>query len=104
MVETSQSALMLMLLCRKRISHDRAQERCQAAGLGPCRENVAMNMGKDPVDGCQKAMKQWEESSGHYENIMADDVDRLGASYAECNGEMYFTQMFGTKLDSKYYG
>jgi uncharacterized protein YkwD len=84
-----------MLRCRKAISHDGFSGRCSAAGYGSCRENVAMNSNKDPVAGCQQAMKQWEESSGHYENIMADDVDLLGASYVECNGSMYFTQLFG---------
>jgi uncharacterized protein YkwD len=54
-----------------------------------------MNSAKDPVAGCKQAMRQWQESSGHYENIMADDVEVIGNSYAMCGDEIYYTQLFG---------
>jgi uncharacterized protein YkwD len=42
-------------------------------------------------------MDQWKNSPGHMENIVANDIEVLGASYAACNGRYYYTQLFGSK-------
>jgi uncharacterized protein YkwD len=62
-----------------------------------------MNSNKDAAASCRQAMQQWKDSSGHYENIMADDVTVLGASYASCNGQFYHTQVFGKPKGSNGY-
>jgi uncharacterized protein YkwD len=61
-----------------------------------------MNSAKDAASGCRQAMQQWKESSGHYENIMADDVKVLGASYAVCGDGIYYTQVFGSVKGGGY--
>ena len=86
-------------VCSGRISHDGFSERCsEDLEWSTCGENVAFNRGfpGGAMGAAERAMQGWEDSPGHYQNIITDSRDLGGVGYHLCDdGRYYFTGFFG---------
>lgn len=79
------------------LEHQELDQATKKVGCGVFinRENIAMNGGMD-VDPIVQCMKQWEESPGHFANIMADNDYVVVGAYSD-GGENWCTQTFGSQ-------
>jgi uncharacterized protein YkwD len=71
-------------------------ERCSEAGYNwfACAENILFNKGYGPPN-AKRAVKQWEDSPGHFKNMMGDYTHHGSCHCTDTDGRCYFAQEFG---------
>jgi uncharacterized protein YkwD len=74
-------------------------ERCSAAGYNwrATAENILFNRGYGggPDVKAKRAVKQWEDSPGHFKNMMGDYTHHGSCYCTDTDGKCYFAQEFG---------
>ena len=76
------------------------QDRVRQAGANPglVAENIFQASGYDVNQVAQLAVDNWLESPGHRRNMLDPNATHLGVGFAEQNGTVAVTQVFGNRL------
>jgi uncharacterized protein YkwD len=76
------------------------QDRVRQAGVNPglVAENIFQASGYDVNQVAQLAVDNWLQSPGHRRNMLDPSATHLGVGFAELNGTVAVTQVFGNRL------
>ena len=76
------------------------QDRVRQAGANPglVAENIFQASGYDVNQIAQLAVDNWLQSPGHRRNLLDPSATHLGVGFAELNGTVAVTQVFGNRL------
>lgn len=79
------------------LTHDGYFDRCKAAGYGRlCAENLLWNTQDGPT-APEVALQQWEDSPGHFENLIYPTVEVVGYGYHVCGERVYWTGLYSKR-------